>query len=69
MTTPSECEMERKDLVLGYHFHGWTWKFNDGRLCFWAVPKCDPRYNPKTFQLNLPDGDGKWVRVKFVEVE
>jgi hypothetical protein len=65
MTT--DHKLKRNRLVQGHDYHGWAWKEPtwDGEsnvLFFWAEP-----YRPKR-RNGRPTPDGKWVRVRFVEV-
>ena len=50
----------KKRLVKGRDWHAWAWHYADGRFSRYTEPE---RSN---YQWAA---DGKWVRVKFVEVE
>lgn len=61
---------KKKRLIQGKDYHGWVWKAKgwpngeDGYVFFhWAEPD-----RPKR-RMGTPTEDGKWVRVKFVEVK
>lgn len=59
---------KKKRLAQGNDWHGWAWKARgfmaDGSDCLfhWAEPARPRARNGK------PSENGKWVRVKFVEV-
>ena len=61
-----------KRLVKGKDFHGWAWKHtgNDKLrgLFFYAEPFRPNRSWPDYID-GMPSEEGKWVRVKFVEVK
>ena len=53
------AKRKKRYKIQGRDWHGWVCKLPEGPLCFWAEPKEGPP------QFNC----GKWVRVKFVEVD
>lgn len=60
---------KKRRLIQGRDWHGWVWKhlaktdsiLKYGELMHWAEPM-----EPKN---SHPTEKGKWIRVKFVEVE
>ncbi len=55
----TKSKKKRKVLRRGRDWHGWVLKMPGVGLCFWAEP-----VRPQS-AINC----GKWVKVKFVEVE
>ena len=49
---------KKRRKIQGRDWHGWACKLEDGSLCHFAEP-----------EKRTPINDGKWVRVKFVEVD